>query len=214
MNAQEKISISIYPEIAAEMQPEALQRAIQRRIDAAQRRAALVRRRRMVAGVILATCTCIGGLGVLASTTRPVEMEKPEEAAIVETIVIEAEEPERWELTTEERMAVIGAVMATARGEDRVTKMAVAQAIRDTVLAEQKTVSEVLQDYRYPNYTGEASDEATEAVEAIVSGEDAVPDVSLRAMYNPDVQSGAWHEGTENFICQLGSLKFFGVEEK
>lgn len=112
-----------------------------------------------------------------------------------------------WEITSEEEELVARVVAAMARGEDNLTQQAVAQSIRNTCEMKNMTVEEAIEWGRYPVYTGDVPASCKGVTQKVMEGYNAVDDILLYC-YNPDTQSGEWHESQE-FVAQVGSLRFF-----
>ena len=203
--------ITVNPETIEEMDPVAVKAAVLRRCNAAVRH--------KPAHIILNAALILAGAFVLMSVfafattasrynndTTAVVTELPSKQSNI-TLVI-ANDADPWLITDDEKDMVAHVVTAVARGETALTQQAVAQAIRNSCEDFGLTVQEVIAEYQWPVSTDEeVSDITRGAVDRIVNGNYAV-DASIHYAYNPDVQSGDWHEDN-TFVCQIGSLRFF-----
>lgn len=173
---------------------------------AARRNATTARMRRSMVRVLLAASVIMVAL-VAAFATPTTEQESASTENQPPVLVIYQTGKPEWEISDQDKETVELAVMGSARGESLLCMKAVAQTIRHTCEDEKLTVDEVIAKYQYPIWECSISDEATEAVEAVISGEEVIAD-RLHCFYNPKVDTGSWHE-TQEYVFTIGDVRFF-----
>lgn len=187
------------PEYLTEMSDEGQKKAIGRRVAKAQADAPK-RRRRLAGGILALAALVVCMTAMLAKPTDPVEAE-----VVTKTVVIH--DRAAWSLTAEDADVVCRVVSAVAKGEPKLAQEAVAQSLRNAMESNECSVQDVIDWGKYPvddTYT----EEIAAAVSRVMEGYNAI-DAKILFSYNPAVQSGEWHEA-QNFVCQIGNLKFFG----
>ena len=186
------------------MSNEAVAAAVARRISNASATNEYARKAIVALMVALAV-----GVGALISSFAAQKNAPAESAPEVKTIVVYKEGIGAWSITEEERADILTAVMSSARGESELAMQAVAQSIRCASADYGITIGEVLDEFHYPmNYTGTPSDECIQAVADVFDNGIMAVNMTVHSFYNPDVQSGAWHEA-QTPVFTMGNLKFF-----
>ncbi len=161
--------------------------------------------------VVVVFATTVVTLSLPRSSTPLPEVEPTTPHPSIQVVeVVEtntAVAPKAWNISDSDIELVAQVVSAMARGEDYLTQQAVAQCIRTVCEEGGLSVPEAVTRLKYPVDAGEISQSCIDATQSIVDGCYAV-DADIKYSYNPFVQGGEWHE-RQNFVCQLGSLRFF-----
>lgn len=195
-----------------QLSPAALKSGIERRMKAAQDKTR-VRKMTTILSVFTVVLVMTGVVAWAATSSR--QAESTEKATVsaqpIEPVIQMVQADDTWAISDAERELVLKVVMSTARGENRLTMQAVAQAIRNSCETFEMTVEEVIAQHKWPvSCEDEPSLAAEEAVQRIVDGEYAV-DAMIFWACNVNEAQCSWHGSTENieFICQFGELCFY-----
>lgn len=197
------VVIKINPAEMADLHPETVKASIARRAASASNQMV---RRRLVALCLLAASVVVTLLvGAFAATKQP--------ETVMETqyITVYKEGIGPWDITDEEKSLVNTAVMSVARGESELCQQAVAQALRNLCTEYDLTVAEAVEAYRIPaTYKGKVSQSCIEAVDSVVEDGVLAINAPIGYFYNPECQSGEFHESLE-YVCSVGHLRFFAI---
>ena len=136
-------------------------------------------------------------------TDTPQEPEPQQEPEIEPTAAF-------FDLTDGQRNLVERTVAAEARGEPLEGQVAVAQTIYQRCIDGNLTIEEVLVPGQYASpYKGEIPDTTKEAVSLVFDlGVMAVSE-PIMAFYAPAYGTSGWHENKLEFVCEIGSHRFF-----
>lgn len=184
-----------------ELSPATVQKSILRR---AQTEKKASRRRKMVSlTLVTSIVVLVLCIGMASPRPEPAQQSAPSqsEVTVVQSIYC------LWNINAQDRETVEQAVACVAAGESELCQQAVAQAIRNTCDRENISVDECIAKYQYPLFTLSVTDSVKKAVDAVVSGKDAI-DADLAYCYNPKVQDGTFHE-SQQYVCTIGNIRFF-----
>ena len=191
------IVISV-PESLMEKNPEVVKSCVERRMASGRTKS----KSRGVIALVLCAATALSLMvAALAGSQKPVET-LPETGA---PKVVYIRELITWVLSDEDRALVESAVMAVAGGESKLCQQAAAQAIRNACEDYGLSVTQVLNEWKYPSDSN-VSDDVKAAVAYIIDHK-AINE-RLHCFYNPAVQNGDWHE-SQTFVLQIGNVRFF-----
>lgn len=194
------------PANTLDLSAETVKKGVERR---ANRQAAKARSRKKSGLALFTLCillTATAGIGALRDTSEKLEAEEP--------VVLVKHEPAEesdtvWDITEYEREVVMYVVMSTARGESITAMQAVAQAVRNACEDFDMTVSEVIEMNRWSTeYDEPVSREAMIAVDRVIAG-DYVVSGDIYYAHNEKGAENSWHENHADYICQIGSLRFY-----
>lgn len=194
---KKRMTITVPEDFTANKSPEAIKAGIERRMQSGT---TVAKRNRMIA-LAIAMTLAISMMAVAIASTKPAATE--EKAVMPELLIVRDEMT--WVLSDADRAAVESAVMAVAGGESTLCQQAAAQAIRNACEDYGLSVTQVLNEWKYPADSN-VSDDVKAAVAYIIDHK-AINE-RLHCFYNPAVQNGDWHE-SQTFVLQIGDVRFF-----
>ena len=118
-----------------------------------------------------------------------------------------------YNLTKTERDLIERVVMGMAGDEDTTTQKAIAQCILNACYLLDKRPDNIIKNLRYPLYRPTPSEEVKQSVTAIFDYGEYVLDKDVMYLYNYIGETSQWHE-TQEYVCTIGSYKFFKAQIK